>query len=378
MKILYYSWEIMGGDVAAGLLSQGHRIEAIGNETAGAVEDARLEEKLREKLRQGFDAVFTMNYFPLISEICQEKGILYISWIYDCPNLTLYSKTIRNSCNRIFSFDLIQMKELVQRGARAKYLPLAVNVTRIREELGKKRKKHFQAPVSFMGDFKEKDAYLDRVSGMPEELRGYLDGLIESQLHVFGYDLTEECFDRQHILELAKCAPVHDEEGFETDMAELYRTWIRKKVTIIERRRLVEMIAEKYPVAIASGADPRIPGTEYIGFLDYYEEMPQVFHDSKINLNFTMRSIRSGIPLRVVDILGAGGFLISNFQPEFLNFFENGKELVWFGSEEELPELVGYYLKHEEERQRIAENGQRIAEQLFSYPVIMKEMFGQL
>ena len=35
--------------------------------------------------------------------------------------------------------------------------------------------------------------------------------------------------------------------------------------------------------------------------------MPEVFRKSKINLNITLRSIISGISLRVYDILGAGG-----------------------------------------------------------------------
>lgn len=54
---------------------------------------------------------FSFNYFPVISEICQSKGILYVSWIYDCPHTTLYSKTISNSCNLIFTFDRQQMLE---------------------------------------------------------------------------------------------------------------------------------------------------------------------------------------------------------------------------------------------------------------------------
>ena len=73
-------------------------------------------------------------------------------------------------------------------------------------------------------------------------------------------------------------------------------------------------------------------------WLNYIDEMPKVFHLSKINPNITSRSIESGIPQRVWDILAVGGFCRINYQPE-------------------LEEKIQYYLEHEEERIRIAING---------------------
>ena len=85
--------------------------------------------------------------------------------------------------------------------------------------------------------------------------------------------------------------------------------------------------------------------------------MPKVFHMSKINLNFTIPNIKSGLPLRMWDIMGAGGFLMTNFQAEIPGFFEIGRDLVCFESEQELVEKCGYYLTHEDERIQIARNG---------------------
>ena len=95
----------------------------------------------------------------------------------------------------------------------------------------------------------------------------------------------------------------------------------------------------------------------YCGSVDYWSEMPKVFRASKINLNFTIPNIKSGIPLRVWDVLGSGGFLLTNYQAELPYFFEEGKDLVCFDGIEDLCEKVGYYLKHEEERCAIAESG---------------------
>jgi len=55
--------------------------------------------KLSEK---SYVAVFSFDYFPLISSICQIKEIKYISWVYDAPHKTLYSKTVPYKGNYIF------------------------------------------------------------------------------------------------------------------------------------------------------------------------------------------------------------------------------------------------------------------------------------
>ena len=111
---------------------------------------------------------------------------------------------------------------------------------------------------------------------------------------------------------------------------------------------------------------------QYCGSVDYWSELPQAFRMSKINLNFTIRNIRSGIPLRVWDILAAGGFCITNFQPELVMYFKNGEELVWFEDEADLVKKVGYYLSHEDERKRIALNGQKKVRELHNYDVRLR------
>lgn len=103
------------------------------------------------------------------------------------------------------------------------------------------------------------------------------------------------------------------------------------------------------------------------GLVDYWKGAPRVFRQSKINLNLTLRSIRSGVPLRVWDILGAGGFCITNYQAELPLYFVNGEDLVWFKSRGELFRLVDYYLEHEDERRRIAENGYRKVREFHDY-----------
>ena len=97
--------------------------------------------------------------------------------------------------------------------------------------------------------------------------------------------------------------------------------------------------------------------------IGFYDVMPHVFKNSKINLNITLRSIRSGIPLRAWDILGAGGFLLSNYQEDFFDFFVPGEDFDFFDGTDDLMSKIEYYLSHEKERTDIAENAfRKIAE----------------
>ena len=61
--------------------------------------------------------------------------------------------------------------------------------------------------------------------------------------------------------------------------------------------------------------------------------------------------------MRIFDVLGAGGFLLTNYQEELEDYFEIGKDLVCYSSEEDLLQKTAYYLEHDEERKQIARNG---------------------
>ncbi len=97
--------------------------------------------------------------------------------------------------------------------------------------------------------------------------------------------------------------------------------------------------------------------------------------NSKINLHITPRTITSGMSLRILDIMASGGFLLSNAQPELLEYFEEGKDFAAYRDELDLVEKASYYLKHEEERRAIAARGKWKTEKYFTYQNQFKKMF---
>ena len=151
---------------------------------------------------------------------------------------------------------------------------------------------------------------------------------------------------------------------------------LHKKITTVERSELLKLISSEYKVTCFSPASSsELNKVDFKGYVNYNSEMPFVFAQSKINLNITLRSILSAIPLRCLDIMGAGGFLLSNYQPELAEYFENGKELVMYESQEDLMNKIHYYLSHDEEREEIARRGREKIEKAFSYEKKLPEIF---
>ena len=75
----------------------------------------------------------------------------------------------------------------------------------------------------------------------------------------------------------------------------------------------------------------------------------------------------TGIPLRAFEIMGSGGFLASNYQEDFLEFFRPDEDFICYMSLEELMDKVEYYMAHEKERLEIAENGYRKVKMAHTY-----------
>ena len=71
--------------------------------------------------------------------------------------------------------------------------------------------------------------------------------------------------------------------------------------------RLLNAVSQHYSLDLYTGSDVSVlPKAYHKGLAKTMTEMPKIFHLSKINLNFTSKSIRTGLPLWIWDILGAG------------------------------------------------------------------------
>lgn len=55
--------------------------------------------------------------------------------------------------------------------------------------------------------------------------------------------------------------------------------------------------------------------------------------------------------------MASEGFLLTNFQEDFLDYFVPDEDFIYYESEDDLIEKINYYLNHPAERQEIAHNG---------------------
>ena len=79
--------------------------------------------------------------------------------------------------------------------------------------------------------------------------------------------------------------------------------------------------------------------------------------------------------MRVYDVLGAGGFLVTNYQADFIeNGFLPGEDLIVYESKQDLISKVDYFLTHEKERVQITENGKRKIAMMHTYDNRIKEI----
>lgn len=373
MRILYYCWnENSAEDIQQTFTRLGELFVKVSYAFKNFDSDEEFECQVKQLIeQQKLDCIFTFNYFPILSNIANVCGIKYISWVYDCPHLMLYSKTITNECNYIFVFDRVMEQIVASLGALHVYhLPLAVNTGHINSLLNLPEyldDGNYDSDISFVGSLYENNMY-SQIKFLPDYIKGYFDGIISSQKEIWGYNFVEELLSDNIVEEAMKYIKFDENPNYSFGHKNIISDMINNRITSDERIKLLGSIADKYSLDLYSASDSSIiKNCNFKGTISYHDEMPRVFNRSKININISLRSITSGIPLRCLDIMGAGGFLMSNYQPELAEFFVPGEDFVYFESEQDLIDKIQYYLEHENERKQIAYNGWQKIQQFFSY-----------
>lgn len=388
MKLLLYSWNANNEQILAdNLIKTGYEIVWFRKECKHYTRDMELAMEMIQHIHaESAEAVVSFNYFPIISMICNTCHIPYYSWVYDCPHFTLYAKQIFLPCNHIGIFDKAVVKHLEDYGVAAvSHVPLSVDTEcfdKVIHSASDREREKYQCDISFVGSlYTDGHNYYDLLS---EDIRMGIDSVIEKQCFTYQQDYLGQAAAagkidfRELKTQMEKQGLMLGEDYFAGAEDILIPAVLEKKVTVEERRMLLTKIVSEYGAScggnydfrLYTGSDTAMMPALYAcsrGTVDYHTQMPLVFAGSKINLNITLRSIPSGIPLRVLDIMACGGFVLTNLQPEITEYFEDGVEIAIYNSLEECMEKIGYYLQHEKEREQIAAAGYRKVREVFSY-----------
>lgn len=326
--------------------------------------------------------LFSINFFPVIADVCHIYGVKYVCWTVDCPVMELFSTSIKHDTNRVFMFDRAQYETIHPFNPKGTfYLPLAAATERfdyVISTITKQERKKFSHDISFVGSLYNEKNPMKTMGEISEYMTGYINGVVEASLKVMGYNFIEETVTEEMITALKNAGLPFYNTNYSVINTSKYLTahsYIGAQVTEIERIRTLNTLAQYFSVDMYTLSDTSdLKNVRINGPAKSLTEMPKIFHLSKINLSMTTKPIQTGLPLRIFDIMGCGGFCMTNFQPELPEYFEIGVDLEAYGSLEELVDKCSYYLTHEDERRQIALNGYRKVKEYHTYINRMAEM----
>ena len=87
MEILFWQWHsFMGKGIERALHRLGVAYDTFFYQMNDWEKDDRFAEQLEKKIQQqDYDVVFSINFNPIISDVCQNHKLPYRAWVYDSP-----------------------------------------------------------------------------------------------------------------------------------------------------------------------------------------------------------------------------------------------------------------------------------------------------
>jgi spore maturation protein CgeB len=364
MKILYlYQLDSTKIDIPFALSELGHEVHFIDAMLTDSFQNELIQEKIIQEVQSNpCECVITFNFYPYVSKACELLHLPYVAWLFDSPVMYTYTPSILNSCNYIFCFDKKLCNELIKIGIqKVFYMPLAANTSRLdslsmtEDEFSK-----YNHDISFVGRLFQDNNFNKFYNQINSSFMEYFNQLFQLQYMTPNQNIFYSMLSEKAINLFQKLIPNNLLEDY--PLCEIKKCYsdimLSRKFTELQRTNILDLISKYNTIHIYTDSDiSMLTNVVNMGGIESISEAPKLFYASKINLNFTQISIQSGLPLRVFDIIGTGGFLISNAQSEFNDLFTPGEDVILYHNPEELIELINYYLTHDKERKEIAHNG---------------------
>lgn len=144
------------------------------------------------------------------------------------------------------------------------------------------------------------------------------------------------------------------------------------------RIKLLQLINQHYHLKVW-GADWQKFGFACLKKHVYPKDFAKICYAAKITLGCDYRHDMEGnTSNRTWIALGCGGFLLTSYSPGLENIFTKGVHLEWYHNQEECLDLISYYLKHEDKRKKIVQNGYEFVHTHRTYDVVMNELISRI
>lgn len=369
-----FDYPVVSRDCAEALQNLGYNVTYITNDTLQTWQQHLPKNKPRFLL--------SINYQSWISDLAEQLKIPYISWIIDTPHFNLYhEKNKEYNYTYWFVYDELAVMDLNQKGfKRVYYAPVAANVTRLNKiQLTPQEQTKYCCDISLLGNTCIQNEYSQIMKPrMDTELQNVIEQIIQAQMF-------NESFIISDILTEKFANDLFEDTGIQMKTSEFQGNVTAKDIlcsflgryhTLNERKYLANQLGHHFHTHIYGDSSWQnfIPNNAYKGTAEHFLEMPKVFKASKINLNVIRSFVQSGLPMRVFDVLGSGGFLLTNHKKDITKFFKEGQDLAIYRDEQDFFEMVEYYLNHDEKREEIAKNGQFTVSQFHTFERRLHDM----
>ena len=326
------------------------------------------------------DAVISTIFFQIVAAYTHELGIKYAVYGMDSPHYAAWVPEYPRLDNvYLFHFDSREVERFQNHGyTNIIYLPLAAGVTWADTiHVSGADRKRFGSAVSFVGGLYGDNPFDSCSAQLPQPVQEHIWKVLENCAFLWdGKDRLQEGVSGELLRICSTAAPGLCNPGFTMGDDYYFRQWtLARKLSNIERTLLLEQIAEQYDFRLYTREKELVPENIHrYPPVNAMTDQLKVFQSSGINLNITLRSIESGIPLRVFDILSVGGFVLTDYRKDAEGILKEDEEIVMFRTPEEMMDKLAFYTTHETERNRIAANGCRRARKEYSYEKMLGEI----
>lgn len=378
MKLLFVYGMSSVNDIPVTLRRLGYEVEEYPIKQVNSVlNDEEIDSLVGAIKKDEITHLCSIHLIYNLAVAADRTGIKYISYIWDAPYVKIYTP-FGKLHNCYFSiFDRLDYERFLKAGIKhVQYSPLAVNVWNVskwNKKAANVLKGNYINEVSFVGRLYEENHYDKYLNEIPANMQDYFTSIFEEA--AFKWDGINRIYGKtgKEILDYIHLVNPHFKVDTNLDLSEVEyfeRLYLVRKIANIERIAILNTLSEIYPVSLytSSKVEPGLLGNTKVNPpVAAGEAAAVIYAGSKINLNISLKGIEGGTPQRIMDVMAAGGFMLTNYCIETADIFEEDQEIVMFKTPEELFDKVDYYLNHDDERKMIAKKGQEKVLECYTY-----------
>ena len=314
------------------------------------------------------ERVVTINYNSEVASVCHELEIPLVAWEVDPKTDRPPTPPAGGEDFRVFTLHPKDVGQLEDAGfSSVGYLPIGVDTDkRYPLELNEEERSRFAARVCFVGS-----SLIDRARRFKRlflQLHASFNCSAEES-----FDETSERLERVLAAERANYGVYNSDQLLEEQFGEFLEAARRNGTPDDPKKWVAEIVASQKRVAYVSAlsdfgihvwGDDRwseisaaVPGVHYRGLAEQGHELTCVYSSAEIHVDVNRIYQPEAIPMRVINVMACGGFMIAEHSESIQELFEVGKEIETYRTIEELETKVAHYLENPGEAREIAQRG---------------------